>query len=173
MLYLLDANVLITAERDYYRIGQVPEFWGWLVHHARQGNIKMPQEMVEEILKGRKDNDPLLDWLKSEGVQDALTLDEPVDGTLLQQVVAQGYGSNLTDVQIETIGRDPFIVAYALRDPANRVVVSDETSRPSRKGHNRKVPDVCSDLGIRCCKVYALNKDLKFSTAWEREIKNS
>jgi hypothetical protein len=28
MLYLLDANALIDAHRDYYRIGRVPEFWG-------------------------------------------------------------------------------------------------------------------------------------------------
>ena len=28
MLYLLDANVLITANLTYYPLDQVPEFWG-------------------------------------------------------------------------------------------------------------------------------------------------
>ncbi|MCY4508918.1 MAG: DUF4411 family protein [Acidobacteria bacterium] len=31
MLYLLDANVLIDAHRDYYPLGRVPEFWDWLI----------------------------------------------------------------------------------------------------------------------------------------------
>ena len=31
MLYLLDANVLIDANRDYYQIERVPEFWEWLI----------------------------------------------------------------------------------------------------------------------------------------------
>jgi Domain of unknown function (DUF4411) len=30
MLYLLDANVLITARNRYYPIDTVPEFWSWL-----------------------------------------------------------------------------------------------------------------------------------------------
>ena len=41
-LYLLDANVLIDAQRDYYPFEMVPEFWDWLVHMARQGTIKVP-----------------------------------------------------------------------------------------------------------------------------------
>ncbi len=31
MLYLLDANVLIDADRDYYPIDRVPEFWDWIL----------------------------------------------------------------------------------------------------------------------------------------------
>ena len=31
MLYLLDANVFIDANRDYYPLDRFPEFWDWLV----------------------------------------------------------------------------------------------------------------------------------------------
>ena len=31
VLYLLDANVLIDANRDYYPVARVPEFWDWLL----------------------------------------------------------------------------------------------------------------------------------------------
>jgi hypothetical protein len=34
MLYLLDANVLITAHNTYYAIDQVPEFWEWIAHQG-------------------------------------------------------------------------------------------------------------------------------------------
>ena len=61
MLYLLDANVLITANRDYYPLSKVPEFWEWLLHVAEQNFVRMPAEMCHEILMG---NDDLENWLK-------------------------------------------------------------------------------------------------------------
>lgn len=31
MLHILDANILIDANRDYYPMDRVPEFWEWLL----------------------------------------------------------------------------------------------------------------------------------------------
>ena len=45
MLFLLDANVLIDANRDYYPIARVPEFWDWLVHNGSAGFVKIPIEV--------------------------------------------------------------------------------------------------------------------------------
>ena len=50
MLYLLDANVLIDANRDYYPLGRVPEFWDWLIDRATKHQTKIPVEMYEEVL---------------------------------------------------------------------------------------------------------------------------
>lgn len=69
MLHLLDANVLITANRLYYPLDRVPEFWEWLVHHAAAGKVKMPIEMVEEIREG---TDDLAAWLSDHDHLDAL-----------------------------------------------------------------------------------------------------
>ena len=66
MLYLLDANVLIDANRDYYPIARVPEFWNWLVTRATQQQVKIPLEILEEIL------DRLTRWLNDN--RDALLL---------------------------------------------------------------------------------------------------
>ena len=63
MLYLLDANVLITASNTYYPIDQVPECWSWLQHQAVFGHVKVPLEVMEEVRVGRRDNDSLLDWI--------------------------------------------------------------------------------------------------------------
>ena len=30
MQYLLDANVLITANSSYYEIDRIPHFWDWI-----------------------------------------------------------------------------------------------------------------------------------------------
>ena len=56
LLYLLDANVLIDANRDYYPLGRVPEFWDWLVDRASRHQVKIPLDMYEEILAGREDD---------------------------------------------------------------------------------------------------------------------
>ena len=62
MLYLLDANLLITAKDQYYEFGRVDQYWEWLAFHAKQGKAKMPLEIHEEITRGK---DELSEWAKS------------------------------------------------------------------------------------------------------------
>ncbi len=109
MLYLLDANVLIDANRDYYPLGRVPEFWAWLVDRATKQQVKIPLEMYEEVLAGKDDD--LTCWLKDN--RDVLLLDENVDETLVARVTDWGYAPDLSDEEIERVGRDPFLIAYA------------------------------------------------------------
>jgi hypothetical protein len=166
MLYLLDANVLITASNTYYPIDQVPEFWEWLRHQAVSGFVKIPLEIMEEIKAGRRDNDPLLDWLQQDENADALQLEETVDAVLVQQVLSVGYAPDLTDEEIEKVGRDPFLIAYALSNPADRHVVTTEVSRPSAQRQNRKIPDACQAVAVQCCGPFVLNRNLGFRTGW-------
>jgi hypothetical protein len=168
MLYLLDANVLITASATYYPIDQVPEFWSWLQHQAVSGYAKIPLELMEEITAGRKDNDPLLDWISNDENKSALLLDEIVDTALVRQVVSVGYAADLTDDEVEKIGRDPFLIAYALVDPTTRCVITTEISKPSTLRQNRKIPDVCRALGVQCFGPFSFNRDLGFHTGWQR-----
>lgn len=167
MLYLLDANVLITANSNYYPIDQIPEFWDWVHHQAASNRIKIPREIMEEIKAGRKDDDPLLDWICAAEIEAALLLDEAVNVSLVQQVVSKGYATDLRDDEVEKIGRDPFLIAYALADPTNRTVVTIEVSRPSAQRANRKVPDVCQAVGAASCGPFVLNKALGFRTGWK------
>ena len=82
MLFLLDANVLITAHNDYYPVNRVPEFWDWLLHYAQEGHVKMPLEMFEEIKDGTgdPDKDLLFGWVKDQHVKD-LSYQEGNHGT--------------------------------------------------------------------------------------------
>ena len=68
MLYLLDANVLITANHNYYPLDQVPEFWSWIQYQGESGRVKMPLEVMEELTVGNQ-GDPLVAWLKGADVQ--------------------------------------------------------------------------------------------------------
>ncbi len=166
MLYLLDANVLITAANTYYDLGRVPEFWTWLHYQGTSGNIKIPLEMYEEILEGRKEGDILLDWVKNDTTRMALLFEEKCDADLVRQVVRQGYASDLTDDEVEKLGRDPFLISYGL-GRQNRCLVTTETSKPSKTRHNRHVPDVCTTLKVNCCGPWDLNQHLGFKTEWK------
>ena len=81
MLYLLDANVLITAHNLYYPIDGVPEFWAWLVHKGEADDLKMPLENYEEVKDGSTDEekDLLFGWIKAEEVKAAILFDEAVE----------------------------------------------------------------------------------------------
>ena len=168
MLYLLDANVLIDANRDYYPIERIPEFWEWLIHMGNEGQIKIPEEVYEEIKSGDKKVDPLKQWAIMPETKAALLLEEEVDPRLVAQVVNEGYAIDLTDVEVEKIGRDAFMVAYGLIDPPNRVIVTTEVSKPSAQRANRHLPDVCHQFGLRCCNTYTLIRELDFNTRKHR-----
>ena len=164
MLYLLDANVLITAHNTYYPVDRVPEFWGWLQHQGDSGHLKMAIEMIEEILEGH--HDALLDWIKNDINRKALDLDEVANPDLVRRVVYDGYAKDLTDDEIEKLGRDPFLISYGLAG-TERCIVTTEVSKPTKQRQNRKVPDVCDALKVEWCDPFELNKRLAFRTGWK------
>jgi hypothetical protein len=166
MIYLLDANILIAAANTYYGISRVPEFWSWLHHQGSSGRIKIPVEIYEEVLEGRKEDDELLDWVKNDTNRKALLFDEASKPDLVQRVVKEGYADDLTDDEVEKLGRDPFLISYGLVD-VNRCIATTEVSKPTRTRHNRHIPDVCATLKLSCCGPWELNKHLGFKTGWK------
>lgn len=167
MLYLVDANIPIDANMYYYPLARVPQFWDWLAAMGRQGIIKIPREIFEEVALPRpEDPDAVIGWML-EHQADLLLDEEPTPG-LVARVVEEGYANDLTDIELGKIGRDPFLIAYALADTANRRVVSNEASRPTQRRANRKVPDVCAALGVRCLNIFSLIRELDFRTTdWQ------
>ena len=169
MLYLLDANTLIDAKRDYYPIERVPEFWNWLIYQGQQGSIKIPIEVYEEFsdTKDKDGNkDSLATWAEKTEVKDALLFIEEADQDLVARITYGGYVNNPTDDELDRIGRDPFLLSYALRDLEDRCIVTTEGSKPSRIGANRHIPDVCNDFGITCLNNFQLIQEMNFSTNW-------
>jgi len=163
MLYLLDANTLITAKNFYYQMERVPEFWDWLLHHGQLAAVKIPPEIFSEIRNGK---DELADWVKKLEVESALLLNEEVDPSLVQYVLDTGYAPDLTDIDLEKIGMDPFLVAHGLVNPEQRMVISGEVSAPGKRRANRRVPDVCKTVGVPCRNLFTLVYELDFSTSW-------
>lgn len=163
MLYLLDADAIITGDRDAYPLDRFPIFWEWLFYMAAEGTVKIPIEQYEEITNGKG---PIVDWCKRPDVRAALLLDEQATQALVSRVT-QEYATDLNEDEIEQIGRDPFLVAYGLVALGSRTVVTFERSAPGKQRANRKVPDVCAGLGVPCCTLYNMIRDLDFTTNWQ------
>ena len=162
MLYLLDANVLMTAHDAYYPIERVPQFWDWIIDNAKHHRIKIPYEILGELEAGNKESE-LFKWVKKN--KKNLLLDEQVDHQLLiNEVMEQGYEiEKPTIIDLRKIGRDPFLIAYALARP-DRCVVTLEAVQNSAKPKNRKIPLVCAMLKIPCINTFALIRELDFRT---------
>jgi hypothetical protein len=96
-----------------------------------------------------------------------LLLDEEADLILVADVLANGYAPDLDEAELEVIGQDPFLIAYALADADNRYIVSFETSAPSKQRAKRKVPDVCAKFGVECGTLFDLIEALDFTSDWK------
>jgi Domain of unknown function (DUF4411) len=120
----------------------------------------------EEVLEGRKEDDELLDWAKDDKHRSVLVLDEAPQPHLVGRVVAEGYADDLTDDQIDKLGRDPFLIAYAFGNNG-RCIATTEVSKPKKQRHNRHVPDVCQSLKVLWCGPWELNQKLGFKTGWK------
>jgi hypothetical protein len=162
MLYLLDANVLITAKNLYYEFGRVDQYWEWLAFQAEQGHAKMPIEIFEEIIVGR---DQLTDWATRNKA--SLVLNEEVNINFVQHITTQGYARDLNDIELEVIGRDPFLIAYAFAESENRTVVTSEV-RSNQQRQNRPIPSVCDHFGVKSCDQWQFGRALDFRTDWQR-----
>jgi hypothetical protein len=171
VIYLLDANTLIDAKRDYFEFDRVPEFWDWLQDQGSKGSIKIPVEVYEEFEEARNadgDRDALAEWASDDGVKEALRLREEADREIVSRVISRGYCPDPTDQEIESMGRDPFLIAYALVDPVHRIIVTTEVSKPTKQRANRRVPDVCDAVGVRHINTFQLLRQLDFKTNWKK-----
>jgi hypothetical protein len=165
MLYLLDANVLIDANRDYYPLDRVPEFWEWIAFQGSKGRVKLPIEIYEEVRAG---TDGLASWIRDARVREALLLDAEADPALVSRATANGYAPDLTESEIVKVGRDPFLISYALRDPSRHCIVTTETSKPRKTRANRHLPDAAGSLGVDTRNTFELTRELDFTTGWRK-----
>ena len=98
----------------------------------------------------------------------SLLLADKVDTTLVQKVIVEGYAPDLTDDEVEQIGRDPFLTAHAL-SATERCVVTVESPAPEKQRQNRRIPDVCKSMGQACCNPFEFNRALGFRTQWKQD----
>ena len=172
-LYLLDASAVIEANNDYFSMDRIAPYWDWLLAKATEGIVKTPDEIYQEMMPSFrpdiKENSThhqrakrnLFDWTHRQDVPKQFILDEQLDRNVHEQVLSRGYGENLEEKDYLSMGKDSILIAYAKKQP-NRIVVTKERSKPSKMKGNRKIPDVCKDLGIGCIDDYEFQRRCDF-----------
>lgn len=128
------------------------------------GEVQIPVEIYEEIKYG---DDDLSVWAKDAQTEAALLFTQESDQPLVAQIIDDGYANDLTDAEVEKIGRDPFLVAYAIASPGDITVVTTEVSKPTKQRSNRRLPDVCAEFQVECVNTFEFVRRLNFSTNWQ------
>jgi len=139
LIYFLDTNVLIDADRLHFAIRERQDYWNWLLSLGRKGQIKIPETVYDEV----KDDD-IAKWLKEH--KDVFFCRTEECLAALPRV-AQGYG-NQPEEMLEIIIADPFIIAHAI--VAGGAVVTHERPNNATAPKNKKIPTVCQALGVPC-----------------------
>ena len=138
-IYVIDACALINAAKNYnMKKNAFAHIWDKLSEMIELGQLISSAEVLDEL----KDDD-LAEWAKLH--KEAFI---PLDHTI-QTNVTSILKLYPTMIQIKSTGNsngDPFLVATA--KVKNGCIITDE--RPGDiKSKNYKIPNVCSELGIR------------------------
>jgi hypothetical protein len=148
-MFVVDADILIRAKNTYFQFERVPPFWTWLVHHAEAGNICIPIETWVKIGDKTADQrDDLALWAIEH--KDVLVPEDRSYDALFGRVYSKYAwpdGSATTEADLIKIGDDYALIACALHN--GFTVVTNEV-RENKVGPNKKVPNVCDDLGVGC-----------------------
>ena len=145
-LYLLDANVYITAHRSYYAFDLCPGFWESLIHHFNAGRIFSIDRVRRELLEP---DDALSRWVDSECPAGMfVTSLESAVTDAYREVMSWVYANDQFFPQAKnefSRGADGWLVAYARAH--NGTVATLETYRPNVRSRV-PLPNVCDQFGV-------------------------
>jgi predicted nucleic acid-binding protein len=155
--YLLDANVFITAARQYYPFDFAPGFWKCLEEHAKTERVQSIDRVKDELLRGKDD---LADWAKGAFAGAFASTSHPDVLAIFAQIMtwAQSQSQFMDAAKAQFAGcADGWLVAYARVH--GLVVVTHETY--SADARNKiKIPNVCRAFSVEHVDTWAMLRGL-------------
>jgi hypothetical protein len=148
-VYLVDSNFFIQAHRATYPIDVVPGFWTAVKRLADSGEIISIDKVKKEIYS---QNDALTNWCKA-NLSDTFYHDTTTVmgeyGIVSKWANSKSshYLPNAINEFLSADEADAYLVAYALADAANRIIITHERSEPNGK-KKIKIPEPCDKLGV-------------------------
>jgi hypothetical protein len=148
-IYVVDSNFFIQAHRETYPLDVVPSFWRKVKQLAEEGRIISIDKVKNEIFRV---DDELKTWCVANLPEDFFKATLSIMASYAQVSIwaASRSGHYLPRALNEFLDAeeaDAFIVAYALADAAERVIVTQEISEPNRK-NKVKIPEACNGFHI-------------------------
>lgn len=164
-MHLLDANVLMEANRTYYPIDLAPTYWSWLGSSDLVGQVGSIERIRKEIADGQPKGekapiDPLVAWANS---MPKTFWIKPSDGDpdALKKLATWAYDPE-QDYRESAVSEfmasgDLHLIAQALAD-GSTVVTREQPAPESRK--RIKIPDVCTAFGVVCIDPFTLYRSM-------------
>ncbi|HOU02498.1 MAG: DUF4411 family protein [Bacteroidales bacterium] len=149
-VFIVDSNFFIQAHRVSYPLDVAYSFWNKVKQLADSGFIMSIDKVKDEIFDN---HDLLSEWCEANLPDDFFhdTASSIESYRLVTSwVVSRSthYLPNAINEFLSAEEADAFIVAYALDDPSNNIIVTQEVSEPFRR-NKVKIPDACDALGVR------------------------
>ena len=150
MIYLLDSDSLMAANRLYYRFKNFPCVWNWLEVKLKEKNVQSVDAVLNEIKKG---DDPLKQWANKNHTYFVSTTDADTQRAMreITEYVRQNYSEQKLNEFLSKA--DIWLIAKskALRDNGiqNIVVTNEEAINNPSQDSKVKIPNVCNKFEIR------------------------
>lgn len=149
-MYLLDANVFISAKNLHYGFDFCPAFWDWIVVKNTKGDVFSVDKVFDEIAAG---NDELTTWASGIGAGLFRKTDTSVI-EYFQQIndwaILQQYQQGAINTFLQAA--DYYLIAHALLEKAT--VVTHEVPRPTLR--QIKIPNACIGLEVQFTTPYQM-----------------
>jgi hypothetical protein len=149
-IYIADSNFFIQAHRVSYPLDVAFSFWNKVKQLANSGKIISIDKVKDELFDK---NDALEEWCIL-NLPDDFFKDTSTEMVAYSKVInwavskSDHFLPNAINEFLDSNEADAFIVAYALADSSNRIVVTQEISEPYRR-NKVKIPEACNGLNVQ------------------------
>ncbi|MFA7119564.1 MAG: DUF4411 family protein [Sphaerochaetaceae bacterium] len=170
-LFLIDANILITPQEQYYPFDLAPNFWVQMAEKIEEGSIAILDMVKDEILVS-KEKDDLATWF------DNLKVGCYVNHK--QQDIINKYSEVLQSIQTNPCYKekalrawaqekvaDPWLIAAASIFGFTLITIEKRANKPSQynPSGNPKIPNVASDFYGKVEDLFSMMRKLQIKLA--------
>lgn len=148
-IYVVDSNFFIQAHRAHYPLDVAISFWSKVCQLALEGKIISIDKVKDELYDK---NDALEAWCIAnlpedffKNTADIMSVYTHVVGWAMSK--SEQYRPAALNEFLDANEADAFIVAFALYDTTNRIIVTHEVAAPNAM-KRIKIPDACDALNV-------------------------
>ena len=162
--YIFDTNVILGAQKTYYRPTICPGFWEFMTHR-HLAELLFSLDVVHDELLAKADKyarEYLRVWLAQHSSAERFFLkaqDREVkrERDRMSQIIEANSSYNQTQVKRFLAGADLWLIAYA-KVHGCVVVTEEQPAKPSSS--KVSIPDICRLFGVPCRSTFDMLEEL-------------
>ncbi|AZS50676.1 DUF4411 family protein [Entomomonas moraniae] len=155
-MYLIDSNIFIDAQNNYYRRQFCPAFWDFIDAQFEKGHFR---SIISVYIELQKQDDNVAEWIKNRKSYFLPIDDETtqINFAAINSYVEDYYlpiNPDRARKQINKFadGADPFLIAKALTLGAK--IITHEKYIKDPKCFTPKIPTICKEFNVECVNLF-------------------